>query len=62
MLLVRPGTVRRTTSGKLQRGAMRQMFLAGQIRPLHEVVAPEVRRLVAGGTDARPAGRGAGER
>nr|WP_234029748.1 MULTISPECIES: fatty acyl-AMP ligase [Streptomyces] len=62
VLLVRPGTVRRTTSGKLQRGAMRQMFLAGQIRPLHEVVAPEVRRLVAGGTDARPAGRGAGER
>ncbi|MDJ1133922.1 fatty acyl-AMP ligase [Streptomyces iconiensis] len=47
VLLVRPGTVRRTTSGKLQRGAMRRMFLDGQIQPLHEVVAPEVRELVA---------------
>ncbi|GAA2077444.1 fatty acyl-AMP ligase [Streptomyces albiaxialis] len=47
VLLVRPGTVRRTTSGKLQRTAMRRLFLDGQISPLHEVVAPEVRALVS---------------
>ncbi|WP_344467733.1 fatty acyl-AMP ligase [Kitasatospora kazusensis] len=35
VLLVRPGTVRRTTSGKLRRTAMRQLFLAGRIKPLH---------------------------
>ncbi|MGI5351765.1 fatty acyl-AMP ligase [Streptomyces sp. CA-250714] len=63
VLLVRPGTVRRTTSGKLQRRAMRQMFLEGQIQPLHEVVAPEVRKLVDAGADARAGSRrAAGER
>ncbi len=63
VLLVRPGTVRRTTSGKLQRRAMRQMFLEGQIHPLHEVVAPEVRKLVEAAADARAdSRRGAGER
>jgi acyl-CoA synthetase (AMP-forming)/AMP-acid ligase II len=38
VLLVRPGTVRRTTSGKLRRTAMRQLFLAGRIEPLHATV------------------------
>ncbi|MFD9223068.1 fatty acyl-AMP ligase [Streptomyces sp. NPDC060064] len=53
VLLVRPGTVRRTTSGKLQRTAMRQLFLDGRIQPLHEVLHPEVRELVSvsGGQD-----------
>ncbi|MFG3255680.1 fatty acyl-AMP ligase [Streptomyces sp. NPDC048172] len=58
VLLVRPGTVRRTTSGKLQRTAMRRLFLDGQIQPLHEVVAPEVRKLVA--VDGGRSGGGAG--
>jgi acyl-CoA synthetase (AMP-forming)/AMP-acid ligase II len=49
VLLVRPGTVRRTTSGKLQRTAMRQLFLDGRIQPLHEVLHPEVRELVSVG-------------
>ncbi|MCX4820508.1 fatty acyl-AMP ligase [Streptomyces sp. NBC_01142] len=49
VLLVRPGTVRRTTSGKLQRTAMRRLFLDGRIQPLHEVLHPEVRRLVTVG-------------
>jgi acyl-CoA synthetase (AMP-forming)/AMP-acid ligase II len=63
VLLVRPGTVRRTTSGKLQRRAMRQMFLEGQLQPLHEVVAPEVRKLVEAGAEARAGSRrGARER
>ncbi|NUL04261.1 fatty acyl-AMP ligase [Streptomyces lunaelactis] len=49
VLLVRPGTVRRTTSGKLQRTAMRQLFLDGRIQPLHEVLHPDVRQLVSVG-------------
>lgn len=36
VLLVRPGTVRRTTSGKVERSAMRELFLGGRIRPLHQ--------------------------
>jgi acyl-CoA synthetase (AMP-forming)/AMP-acid ligase II len=36
VLLVRPGTVRRTTSGKVERSAMRELFLRGRIRPLHQ--------------------------
>lgn len=53
VLLVRPGTVRRTTSGKLQRDAMRKMFLGGSLRPLHAVLDPAVSELV----DARSAAR-----
>ncbi|MER7751167.1 fatty acyl-AMP ligase [Kitasatospora sp. NPDC097643] len=46
VLLVRPGTVRRTSSGKLRRSAMRELFLTGRIRPLHAVVSGEVGQLV----------------
>ncbi|MFB7447796.1 fatty acyl-AMP ligase [Streptomyces sp. NPDC056194] len=42
VLLVRPGTVRRTTSGKLRRTAMRQLFLSGRIKPLHAVASGPV--------------------
>ncbi|MBP0461831.1 fatty acyl-AMP ligase [Streptomyces montanisoli] len=35
VLLVRPGTVRRTTSGKVRRSVMRELFLRGELRPLH---------------------------
>jgi acyl-CoA synthetase (AMP-forming)/AMP-acid ligase II len=68
VLLVRPGTVRRTTSGKVQRSAMRRLFLRGSIEPLHALVAPEMRRMVKSGSAAGqgvpPAegwGRNAGE-
>ncbi|MCQ4084277.1 fatty acyl-AMP ligase [Streptomyces sp. RB6PN25] len=47
VVLVRPGTVRRTTSGKVQRSAMRRLFLAGRLRPIHEVVDPEVKELIS---------------
>ncbi|QMU78132.1 fatty acyl-AMP ligase [Streptacidiphilus sp. PB12-B1b] len=47
VVLVRPGTVRRTTSGKLRREAMRRLFLANRLQPLYEVVNPEVSLLVA---------------
>lgn len=53
VLLVRPGTVRRTTSGKLQRDAMRRMFLGGSLRPLHAVLDPAVSDLVAAGSRTR---------
>lgn len=33
--LVRPGGVRRTTSGKVQRSAMRALYLAGELDTLH---------------------------
>lgn len=49
VLLVRPGTVRRTTSGKVERAAMRGLFLRGELRPLHQEVLPEVRELMTAG-------------
>jgi len=45
---VRPGTVRHTTSGKVERAAMRGLFLGGALVPLHASLVPEVRLLVAG--------------
>ncbi|MER6977462.1 fatty acyl-AMP ligase [Streptomyces carpinensis] len=46
VLLVRPGTVRRTTSGKIQRTAMRDLFLQGVLRGEYEVLTPDVHALV----------------
>jgi len=43
VLLVRPGTVKRTASGKLERAAVRRLFLDGRLEALHELVEPEVR-------------------
>ncbi|WP_306278697.1 fatty acyl-AMP ligase [Streptomyces malaysiensis] len=37
VLLLRPGGVRRTTSGKIQRSAMRDLFRAGALRPTYAV-------------------------
>ncbi|WP_228390277.1 fatty acyl-AMP ligase [Streptomyces smaragdinus] len=45
VLLVRPGTVRRTTSGKVQRTLMRDLFEQGVLRGEYEVLTPEVRAL-----------------
>lgn len=49
VLLVRPGTVRRTTSGKVERAAMRRLFLRGELTPLHQRLDADVERLVAAG-------------
>ncbi|MFD9304951.1 fatty acyl-AMP ligase [Streptomyces sp. NPDC060048] len=46
VLLVRPGTVRRTTSGKIQRTLMRELFLAGELAGVYEVLDPAVRGLI----------------
>ncbi len=43
VVLLRPGSVQRTTSGKIQRGAMRESFLAGGLAALHEDLDPAVR-------------------
>ncbi len=43
VVLLRPGSVRRTTSGKIQRAAMRELFLAGALPALHEELEPAVR-------------------
>ncbi|WP_326700508.1 fatty acyl-AMP ligase [Streptomyces sp. NBC_01754] len=47
VVLVRPGTIRKTTSGKIQRTLMRKLFLEGAITPLYEVLEPAVRGIVA---------------
>ncbi|MEU6281736.1 fatty acyl-AMP ligase [Streptomyces sp. NPDC047028] len=49
VLLVRPGTVRRTTSGKVQRTLMRREFLAGEVHGEYEVFDPAVRALARAG-------------
>ncbi|MFJ6820334.1 fatty acyl-AMP ligase [Streptomyces niveus] len=53
VLLVRPGTVRKTTSGKIQRTLMRKLFLEGGITALYEVLEPAVQELIAA-TEAEP--------
>jgi acyl-CoA synthetase (AMP-forming)/AMP-acid ligase II len=42
VLLVRPGTVRRTTSGKVERSAMRRLFLSGGLRPVYQYLADDL--------------------
>ncbi|MET7928947.1 fatty acyl-AMP ligase [Streptomyces sp. NPDC005373] len=49
VVLVRPGTVRRTTSGKVERAAMRRLFLRGELAPLHQRMEPDVEQLMAAG-------------
>ncbi|WP_405538556.1 fatty acyl-AMP ligase [Streptomyces sp. NBC_00075] len=51
VVLVKPGTVRRTTSGKVQRTLMRRLFLEGALTPLYEVLEPSVRVLVSDAGD-----------
>ncbi|GGL05633.1 fatty acyl-AMP ligase [Streptomyces flaveus] len=46
IILVAPGTVRRTTSGKIQRTLMRRLFLSSGFETLYAVVEPEVGELV----------------
>ncbi|GGK73217.1 AMP-binding protein [Mangrovihabitans endophyticus] len=40
IVLLRRGHVRRTTSGKIERSAMRKMFLAGELEALHSDLSP----------------------
>lgn len=45
VVLVRRGTVGRTTSGKIQRVETRARFLAGEIAPLYAELEPDVRGI-----------------
>jgi acyl-CoA synthetase (AMP-forming)/AMP-acid ligase II len=45
VVLLRQGSVRRTTSGKIQRRAMRDLFLANALPVLYESIAPEISAL-----------------
>ncbi|MFF3062163.1 fatty acyl-AMP ligase [Streptomyces sp. NPDC057909] len=42
VLLVPSGTVRKTTSGKIQRSLMQQLFLDGKLEAIQELLSPEV--------------------
>lgn len=44
VVLLRPGHVRRTTSGKVQRALMRELFMTGGLKVVHEDLSPEVGR------------------
>lgn len=57
LLLVRRGSVPRTTSGKIQRATARERFLAGKITPLYSRLEPAVRAAAAGGAGASRAER-----
>ncbi|WP_433331278.1 fatty acyl-AMP ligase [Spirillospora sp. CA-294931] len=46
VVLVRPGTVARTTSGKIQRTLVRRQFLDGELPVLHAELSPAVRALL----------------
>ncbi|MEV5341273.1 fatty acyl-AMP ligase [Streptomyces sp. NPDC052676] len=48
VLLVRPGTVRRTTSGKVERSAMRHLFLNGALRPLYQYLDNDLKTVRKG--------------
>ncbi|MFG2275686.1 MULTISPECIES: fatty acyl-AMP ligase [Streptomyces] len=54
VVLVRPGVIRKTTSGKTQRTLMRRLFLDGGLPVLHQRLAPAVLALLPA-TDAAPA-------
>lgn len=42
VVFVRPSTIRKTTSGKIRRARMRQLFLDGALNPVYQSLAPGV--------------------
>ncbi len=54
VVLVRPGTIRKTTSGKLQRTLMRQLLVEGQLVALHQMLEDGVQTLVSAAADRSP--------
>lgn len=45
VVLIRSGSIRRTTSGKIQRRAMRELFLANALPVVYEELAPQVENI-----------------
>ncbi|MGY0463132.1 fatty acyl-AMP ligase [Kitasatospora sp. cg17-2] len=57
LVLLRPGQVRKTTSGKVRRTLMRELFVAGELEPLFEDLDPAtVARYRTAAPAAAPAG------
>jgi acyl-CoA synthetase (AMP-forming)/AMP-acid ligase II len=44
LVIARPGQIRRTTSGKVQRGVMRQLFMDGEVDVAHEALTEQTSR------------------
>ncbi|OJT44741.1 fatty acyl-AMP ligase [Serratia plymuthica] len=53
VILVPPGEVSRTTSGKIQRTAMKQRFLSQTLRTRHQWLAAAVRERIVGQDESR---------
>ncbi|MEU9327389.1 AMP-binding protein [Streptomyces canus] len=51
VVLVKPGRVHRTTSGKIRRARMRELFECGELTALHEELSPELARAFGAGWD-----------
>ncbi|MFD0329356.1 hypothetical protein ACFQZC_17225 [Streptacidiphilus monticola] len=47
VLLVRPGTIRKTTSGKIQRTLMRKLVLEGRLEPAFQQLEEPVAAAAA---------------
>jgi acyl-CoA synthetase (AMP-forming)/AMP-acid ligase II len=58
VVLLRPGGVHRTTSGKIQRVAMREAFLAGLLDAVHEDIDDRLRELRAAAAPGLPVSAG----
>jgi len=56
VVLVKPSTIRRTTSGKIQRTLMRRLFLEGKVTPLHEVLDRDVAAMIRPAAALEPVG------
>ncbi|MGV9319647.1 AMP-binding protein [Streptomyces sp. NPDC003660] len=52
VVLVKPGRIQRTTSGKIRRTLMRTLFEAGELSTLHEELSPQLRVAFRGRGDA----------
>lgn len=48
VVLVRPGAVRRTTSGKIERAATRELYLTGELEALVRSEDPQLTKVLAG--------------
>jgi acyl-CoA synthetase (AMP-forming)/AMP-acid ligase II len=53
VVLVRPGAVRKTTSGKIQRTLMRSLLLSDELAAVHQDMDKQVAAMVAGPTPTR---------
>lgn len=56
VVLVKPSTIRRTTSGKIQRTLMRRLFLEGKVTALHEVLDRDVAAMIRPAAALAPVG------